>query len=121
MARTVNKNSKRQRIFARLDGLSSIKRAAAAKIIVDEFEVSTSYAMTLFQNHRQIRSSEATGDGFVTIFKVRDTRSNAPVDPYMSSMVKNNPDEDEARTESAAIKSYISRNIEKNVIADGLS
>ncbi len=117
MARTADKNSKRQRIFARLDTLSHLKRKAAAVVIVDEFEVSTSYAMTLYQNHRQIRSSEKVGDGFVTIFKVRDTRSNSPVDPYLSNMVKNNPSNDEHRNKQDAVDAYRKNNTRKNKLA----
>lgn len=117
MARIADKTSVRQRVFAKLDGLSHLKRTQAIDVLVSEFTVSESYARTLYQNHRKIRSEAQDSDGFVTIFKVRDTRSNSPVDPYMSSMVKNNPDKNEARSEEAAVKLYKIDNTRKSKLA----
>lgn len=120
MARLADKTSVRQRIFTRLDDLSHLKRTEAVNTLVAEFGVSESYTRTLYQNHRKLRSEAQVGDGFVTIFKVRDTKSNAPVDPYMSSMVKNNPDKKEARNKSDAVKLYKADNIRKSKLATKL-
>lgn len=120
MARIADKTSVRQRVFAKLDGLSHLKRTQAIEVLVSEFAVSESYARTLYQNHRKIRSDAQHSDGFVTIFKVRDTRSNSPVDPYISSMVKNNPANWEARSEESAVKLYVVDNLRKSKLAKTL-
>lgn len=120
MARLVDKTSTRQRIFTKLDTLAHLKRTQAVSVLMTEFDVSEAYARTLYQNHRKIRSETSGGVNFITIFKVRDTRSNSPVDPYMSSMVKNNPDDGEAKTKTDAIRQYRIDNIRKSKLSTAL-
>jgi len=110
--------SKRQIAYESLDNMAGVPRQEAAKALVDHLGISPTYAMTLFQSHRQERSKESsTGNGFVTIFKVRDTKSNAPVDPYMSSMVRNNPGVREPRNREEAIEQYRADNTRKSKLA----
>lgn len=116
--------SKRQIAFEALDAMAGVPRNEAAQQLVEHLGVSLSYAKTLFQSHRQDRSSNIeadTGNGFVTVYKVRDTRSNKAVDPYMSSMVKNNPDTNAPRTTTKAIEQYLVDNTRKSELAKKLS
>lgn len=52
MARQVNETSNRQMVFARLDNMVEVPRKDALAAIVSEFELNTSYARTLYQQHR---------------------------------------------------------------------
>lgn len=121
MANTAKPDSKRQIAFQALDTMAGVPRAEAIQVLVDRLGVSKVYATTLFQTHRQDRSKNTEGNGFVTIFKVRDTRSNQAVAPFMSKMVRNNPDDDEARDPETAIIQYITDSKRKIKLAEKLS
>ena len=113
--------SKRKIAFESLDRMAGVPRQEAVKALMDHLGVSNTYAMTLFQTHRQDRSKkDETGNGFVTIFKVRDTRSNNAVDPYMSDMIRNNPSDCSPRTKEDAITQYVKDNLRKNKLAKKL-
>ena len=52
MARKINKNSTRQKAFKKLDKLVGTPRKQAVEKIMKDFDVSESYAKTLYQHHR---------------------------------------------------------------------
>lgn len=119
MARTNDKNSIRQKVFSFLDKAPPTKRATLIQQLVLKFDTSDSYANTLIQNHRKLRSSEQS-TAVISIYKVRDIRSNVAVEPYMSKMVKQNPPKGEARDKQTAVADYIKMNEVKSQLAANL-
>ena len=86
--------------------MSNMSRKEASSLLSQEMDITIGYALTLYQSHRKAKS-EVVGEDCITIYKVRDTRSNRPTEPYMSSMIKNNPDPSEARSQQEAINAYV--------------
>ena len=113
--------SVRQQIFKELDNMPNVKRTPSANILVEKFGVTIGYARTLFQDHRQLRSTNSNNKSVVRIYKVRDTKSNSPTEPYMTSMVKSNPGENEPRTKEEAITEFIKLAKQNIITATGLA
>ncbi|MCK5787579.1 MAG: hypothetical protein KAH32_01080 [Chlamydiia bacterium] len=106
---TIKPKSMRQKAFDVLDQNPTInKRPVQIELLTTTLGVKSGYAATLIQHHRTQRSLEGK-EGYETIFEIRDYRSNVPVTPYMSQMVKKEPNDNEARTAEDAINTYINK------------
>ncbi len=82
MARKIDKQSKRQKVFAYLDAQTQRDRADVVADVMKDFEMAKPYAMTLYQTHR--KQSKATG-ALVEVFSIRDHKEGVTVDPYVFS------------------------------------
>ncbi len=82
MARKIDKQSKRQKVFAYLDGQTQRERADVVADIMRDFSMAKPYAMTLYQTHRKL--SKGTG-ALVEVFSIRDHKEGVTVDPYVFS------------------------------------
>jgi len=101
MARKANESSIRQQAFARLDQLTDKGRKEAAEILMSEFNIGQSYAMTIYQQHR----NEAKKSGaFVAVYSVRDTKEGELT--IVTSHVRN-ANASDATTPEAAVESYV--------------
>ena len=100
MARKPNKNSTRQQAFAVLDEMIDKPRSEAVTTIMEKFSIGRSYAMTIYQHHRN--NLKETG-AFKKAYRVRET-DNGPV--VVERFVRNYGAGD-ASNVSAAVKMYI--------------
>ena len=109
MARTPNKNSTRQKAFAHLDKQMDKDRNVVVAGLEKKFDINTSYAATLYQDHRKqkIDAGEMT-----KVFVVRDTKDGKPITPHITSHYVSEPG-DGATTVAAAKKAYTSNLREK--------
>jgi len=82
MARKIDKQSKRQKVFAYLDGQTQRDRAEVVTEIMKDFDMARPYAMTLYQTHR--KNGKANG-ALVEVFSIRDHKEGVTVDPYVFS------------------------------------
>lgn len=82
MARKIDKQSKRQKVFAYLDGQTQRDRAQVVSDVMRDFGMARPYAMTLYQTHRKL--SKVSG-ALVEVFSIRDHKEGVTVDPYVFS------------------------------------
>jgi len=110
MARTINKNSNRQKAFKYLDGQLDKDRNVVVAAVMKRFDMGKSYAATLYQDHRS-QTIEA-GD-MTKIFVVRDTKDGKTIAPHITSHYVSTPEDGAATTVAQAKKAYTANLREK--------
>lgn len=103
MARKIDKQSKRQRVFAYLDTVTDRDRGEVVEQIMADFDMGRSYAMTLYQSHRA-QSKEA--GALTKVYKVRDRKDGKDVAPYMSTKFVATAADSDATDKKTAVTNY---------------
>ena len=117
MARHKDANSTRQRVFTKLEQLLEVPRSDAVEQIMEEFKIARPYAMTLYQTHR---TSNKKKGKYTKVYKVRDVKDGAGVDPYLSTSFVLAPKRSDAKTLGGAVSKYESELQRKATLASKL-
>lgn len=103
MARKIDKQSKRQKVFAYLNGQMDRPRAEVVNNIMVQFGMGRSYAMTLYQNHRKDGIESGT---LTEVVRVCDRKDGKSVSPFISIKYVADPKPNESRSKVVAVKRY---------------
>ncbi len=104
MARLKDPTSVRQRAFKKLNGLTSVKREDAIKLLKVEFSIGDSYAATIYASHRTINKNSGK---MPQVYTVRDTKDGKPVVPYLKVENTFNPSPQSSKTAKQAKAKYL--------------
>lgn len=117
MARTANKNSTRQKAFALLDKRLDKDRNVVVAELEKKFDINTSYAATLYQNHRKLKIDAGE---MTKVFVVRDTKDGKPIAPHVTSHYVSETSDSDSTTVAQAKKAYTSNLREKIAAAKSI-
>jgi len=104
MARKTNSNSTRQMAFKRLNELTDVGRKDAAEILMKEFSIGNSYAMTIYQQHR---NEQKKSGAYTAVFVVRDIKDNKATTPFISTTHVLKPGKTDSVTPAEAVNVYV--------------
>ena len=113
MARKIDKQSTRQKVFAYLDKQTERPRSDVVEDIKAKHNIGQSYAMTLYQSHRTL--SKVSGV-LTEVFRIRDRKEGKSVAPYVSTKFVAKANRSDAKNKDAAVTKYeseLTKRIEK--------